>query len=137
MMNTLPKIITRFLLGLYVLAVFKPFFPYLEYAINKQLISQQFCENRARPELACEGRCYLTKRLAKTEAPEPASPSQAPVKRQMEQDSFHLRQSEAILSDLSVLFRLENIAVLAPFAQFAPDIFHPPRFASSGFKFIA
>lgn len=37
------------------------------YKINKDYISQNLCENRARPKLECNGKCYLKKQLDKTE----------------------------------------------------------------------
>ena len=127
-MTSYTKAVIRFLLGLYVFTIFKPLFPYLEYAFNKSFIIQQLCENRTKPELNCEGSCYLSKRLAQTEEPQPASQSPIPPKHNFEQDSFHLRQSETTISDHPSLSRLANIdAAAVPPSQFAADIFHPPR----------
>ncbi|GGB21203.1 hypothetical protein [Puia dinghuensis] len=36
-----------------------------DYALNKRFIAANLCVNRGRPELKCEGRCYLCKRLHK------------------------------------------------------------------------
>lgn len=35
----------------------------LYYYLNKEYIAQQLCENRNRPEMHCNGKCYLTKQL--------------------------------------------------------------------------
>jgi hypothetical protein len=35
--------------------------------INQNDITQQFCENKTKPELHCEGKCYLKKRLKQLE----------------------------------------------------------------------
>lgn len=40
------------------------------YHLNKKYISQKLCENRSRPELNCNGHCYLTKQLKKAEEAE-------------------------------------------------------------------
>lgn len=128
MRTSFQKAVIGFLLGLYVLTSFKPLLPYVEYALNKSFIVQQLCENRARPALQCEGSCYLSKRLARTEAPQSESHSPTPVRRNIAQDSFHLRQSETTTLDQPALSRLANIAAAAvPPLQFAADIFHPPR----------
>jgi len=37
------------------------------YNINKQAITEQLCVNKDKPELHCDGKCYLSKQLKKTE----------------------------------------------------------------------
>jgi hypothetical protein len=39
----------------------------LYFHLNKQFIVQQLCENRDKPEMHCNGKCYLTKQLHKAE----------------------------------------------------------------------
>lgn len=51
------------LLLLYGLAVLKPVYPFLEYAANQDFIATVLCENRDMPELNCDGKCYLAKKL--------------------------------------------------------------------------
>lgn len=49
-------------------------FVVLEYRYDKQNIAEQKCENRTRPWMHCEGRCYLSRQLKKAgqkEAPAP------------------------------------------------------------------
>jgi hypothetical protein len=43
----------------------KPYLPYLDYAINKDFIAQNLCENKAKPELQCKGKCHLKKEIEK------------------------------------------------------------------------
>lgn len=128
MMIVLQKRVFRFLLALYVIAAFRPFFPYLEYALNKNFIMQQLCENRTRPELNCEGRCYLNKRLAKTEEPRPPVPAPVPQKSNSEWDALHLRLSDIAIAYVEFVHSLprhENSP--APKTNFSTEIFHPPR----------
>ncbi len=42
----------------------KPFWPVVDYAVNYDYIVNFICENRDKPELQCNGTCYLTKELA-------------------------------------------------------------------------
>ncbi|AQX14372.1 hypothetical protein BAX94_03585 [Elizabethkingia meningoseptica] len=45
--------------------VFKPLTPVVDYVINYDYISQELCINKNRPEIHCNGKCYLGKELAK------------------------------------------------------------------------
>lgn len=43
----------------------KPLWPVLDYAANYNYIVSELCENRDKPEMECNGKCYLIKELAK------------------------------------------------------------------------
>jgi len=46
--------------------VFKPLIPVMDYVVNYDYISNVLCINRDKPELHCNGKCYLSKELAKS-----------------------------------------------------------------------
>ena len=46
--------------------VFRPLTPLVEYAVNYDYISEVLCINKSNPELHCNGKCYLSKEIAKT-----------------------------------------------------------------------
>ncbi|AZA53079.1 hypothetical protein [Chryseobacterium sp. G0201] len=46
--------------------VFRPLVPLVEYAVNYDYIANVLCINKSKPELHCNGKCYLSKELAKT-----------------------------------------------------------------------
>lgn len=50
---------------LYVVAMLQPVIPLIEYYSNKEYIASVLCENRDKPALACNGKCYLEKQLKK------------------------------------------------------------------------
>ncbi|MEM6262184.1 MAG: hypothetical protein AAGI38_06740 [Bacteroidota bacterium] len=58
------SLVASFLLAFYLVAIFRPLWPFIEYAVNQEYIEDVFCENKARPQLACKGKCYLMKKLA-------------------------------------------------------------------------
>ena len=65
---------------MYLLAIFMPLFPVLEYVIHYDYIVEELCENRDKPVLACNGKCYLGKQLTSneqhsTDEPKPLPPS--------------------------------------------------------------
>lgn len=43
----------------------KPLWPIAEYVMNYNYIKNVLCENRDKPMLNCDGKCYLAKQLAK------------------------------------------------------------------------
>ncbi|MDC9722424.1 MAG: hypothetical protein PSN34_06580 [Urechidicola sp.] len=43
----------------------QPIVPLIEYYSNKEYIASVLCENRDKPALACNGKCYLEKQLKK------------------------------------------------------------------------
>ena len=47
------------------LFVMKPILPVLEYVLNYDYIVKELCENKAKPEMKCNGKCHLMKELAK------------------------------------------------------------------------
>ncbi|MDX1365868.1 MAG: hypothetical protein R3243_16810 [Arenibacter latericius] len=57
-----------------VLMLIKPFWPVAEYIVNYDYIVENLCENRARPALNCDGKCYLSKQLAKESESEDKNP---------------------------------------------------------------
>lgn len=46
------------------LILFRPFWPIVEYIVAYDYIVAELCENRDKPELGCDGTCYLSKQLA-------------------------------------------------------------------------
>ncbi|MGX7668260.1 hypothetical protein [Flavobacterium pedocola] len=55
------------------LFILKPILPVLEYVLNYDYIVKELCENKAKPEMKCNGKCHLMKELAK------ASEKETPV----------------------------------------------------------
>lgn len=48
---------------LYLLAMVRPVLPIIEYYANYDYIATVLCENRDKPYLECNGKCYLEKQL--------------------------------------------------------------------------
>ncbi len=44
----------------------KPILPVMDYVFNYEYIVKELCENKAKPEMQCNGKCYLMKEMAKT-----------------------------------------------------------------------
>lgn len=65
------------LLMLYLIQVSRPFAPYVEYALDYDRIAKEECINKDKPELHCNGKCYLMRQLheANKAANAPSLPS--------------------------------------------------------------
>ena len=93
------------------------------YQVNKDYIAQNFCENKDKPRMQCEGKCHLSKQLKEEEQKERAPAS--PVKEKYEILFFE--------SDLIKLTKPPESTVLCSFyvaqktISLISDIFHPPR----------
>lgn len=53
------------LTGLYCLTFLKSLSPYMDYALNQEFIAEVLCVNQDKPELQCNGKCYLKDQLEK------------------------------------------------------------------------
>ena len=60
------KLAVLFLFSVYVLAMTKPYVPFIKYYANYEYFSKVLCINRDKPKLKCNGKCQLTKELKKS-----------------------------------------------------------------------
>lgn len=49
----------------YLMYLIQPIFILIDFKVNQNYISKELCENRETPELECNGKCYLMKKLEK------------------------------------------------------------------------
>ena len=100
--------------------------PILDYAVNYKYISTQLCENRARPELRCNGKCYIKKEILKSSENQNAKESKVQIK---SIDVFVVNEISEFKADFSVEKNVENNFQncfnlrVKPFDE---SIFHPP-----------
>lgn len=101
---------------------------FLHYEFNKDFITANFCENKARPAMHCNGKCHLSKQLAKA-AEKPATSEKNNIK--LAPLDF-TEQIEAIdLDDQQQFVRQFNHFRNLPYsASYYPSIFHPPAFTA-------
>ncbi len=61
----LKKIVAIWVLIAVLLQTFSAAIIVSDYLANKKFISERLCENRSRPQLHCNGKCYLKKKIAR------------------------------------------------------------------------
>lgn len=118
------RIIAICLLTALLMNTFSRVAVYSGFKRNRQYIAKTLCENRNKPQLHCNGRCYLAKKIKQAEEKE---------KRQEEQDQKPVLPAALLSDTLNVLADFFKILRLFPggterlvFPRAGVEIFHPP-----------
>ncbi|MDT0295118.1 hypothetical protein ACFQ3R_04725 [Mesonia ostreae] len=108
----------------------KPLWPIVDYVINYDHIVSTLCENKDKPKMECNGKCYLSKMLAKEASEETENPFSHETSKT---EIPHVIISECIAAYIFtpevILDAKENIAyhsTLNSF-QFISKLYHPPE----------
>jgi len=112
---------------MYLIAWFRPVMPFIEYEINKKYIAEVLCENKAKPEMKCNGKCHLKKQLkiANDEPDDQSSPIPTHSKTEDLTTLLFERKLQClnpIKLNKKVVFYIENYQSI-----FCSNIFHPPK----------
>jgi hypothetical protein len=117
--------VTAYLLIFSLVAVnFSRFFVYAGFELNKQYIATTLCENRAKPAVHCDGKCYFAKKVKQ------ADEKQASDQRQSQKSLF---QEVFVISSTTVIFHSSLLQVIStPYDDSLPPtpaavIFQPPQ----------
>ncbi len=102
---------------------------FLHWKINQSEIIQNYCENKDKPEMACNGKCHLSKDLLKIDQPKSQDQTNA-----LQLACFNFQFSPFILSDKPNAFknfRAISFHYYVPHslsyeANYLSSIFHPP-----------
>lgn len=121
----LNRLVSIFLLVTLISTNFSRFFIYAGFQVNKNYIAAQLCENKARPWLHCNGRCFLMKKLKAAEEKE----------KKQEQEAKRSHYQEALAPE-SMLTFTQPVKITPYPKSVTPDvvsrslsIFQPPKIA--------
>lgn len=129
MKNTVKQWISLSLLSLMLVKVWVIPLLYLDFEIRRDYIVANLCENRDRPIMNCNGKCYLAKRIAALDEQEKRQAEQNYMSRLldhvMDQQIYYSFVPETISY---TIFTNPVFTYSSPFtARVAvDDIFHPP-----------
>lgn len=106
-------------------------FVYLDFELRKDYIVQNLCENRFKPELHCNGQCYLAKtlgKIAEEKAQDAANKQGQQIKKVLEEifEEPHLPLVSFLPDEPSTPHSF--FYQLAALAEFAAFLLHPPSF---------
>ncbi len=108
------RLIAFTIITIYLMALLRPIFPYIEYLVNKEYIATVLCINKDKPEMHCNGKCHLTKQLKKASEDENNSPSDLPKQYNKTDDiSLHILNL--------IHFQLINTSHLLNFLRCEPE----------------
>lgn len=121
------KLICSIFLTFYM--VVRPLIPIIEYVADYHYISEVLCINKSRPELHCNGKCYLSKELAKTNDIESSPLNKTKNSGQKILDIYILPEITEIKITEKQLFSSFNFTYETAYSfLFLSSIFRPPVF---------
>ncbi|WP_439880123.1 hypothetical protein ACSX1A_13240 [Pontibacter sp. MBLB2868] len=114
------------LLAIMLLQIFSKMLILLDYQLNKEYIIEFLCINRDKPQLKCEGKCHLSKKLKAQAAAEKRNEKQS-----QKQEVQLILFCQALFAVPSIIPETEDLH----FAGYLPGylaeghqtIFHPPK----------
>lgn len=96
----------------------------LQYAVNKSFIANNLCDNRYKPELNCEGKCILMKKLEKhkeTQENTEKGSAKLTITEIAHQANSHLFPTAVSASPIFSIYNPDGYQY-----NFYHSIFHPP-----------
>lgn len=97
---------------------------FMHYLINKKYYAIVLCENKAKPKMACEGKCKMLKEMKEQDKKE-QSPS-APTKEKQETVQFFHRKVELTFNHFTETKKYTSFYLLPKMQSVSFSIFHPP-----------
>lgn len=106
---------------------FRPLMPLMDYAVNYDFITKNLCENKSKPQLLCNGKCYLKKEIAKTSTDQSKNDSRINISGLA--DTFII--NETFVFSSKDFNQIENPKINSEFSatynfSLLSKIFHPP-----------
>lgn len=108
----------------------KPFWPVVDYVVNYDYIVNTLCENKDKPEMHCNGKCHLSKELAKGAGNDDKSPfSGKTSKTEIPQIIISEHISEFLFVSETEITTTEVVGYKPVFhtSIYISKILHPPR----------
>ena len=105
-------------------ANFSQVFVYAGFEMNENYIVSKLCVNRDKPEMHCNGKCYLMRKLKQAEQKEKSHERE--TQRSLFQPGVVVENSSIVHYTVSILREYKSEL---PFRlpQYAAEIFQPPR----------
>ena len=120
----LSRIVAYMLIAALVCSTFQRYFVYAGYELNQKYIAAKLCENRDKPWMHCNGKCYFMKKLKQAEEREKSEEGQA--QKNLIQQVFYSRPlAVKFHSHILQVMAVPNARVSLP--QVYLPIFRPPQ----------
>ncbi|MFD0763671.1 hypothetical protein ACFQZI_02315 [Mucilaginibacter lutimaris] len=109
-----------------VSANFTRFFVYAGFELNRNYIATKLCENRNKPQLHCNGKCYFMKKVKQAEEKQNTEDRQA-QKNLFQEANYNQPVKVKFYPVLLSVTKVPNYRIQLP--QQVASIFQPPRLA--------
>ena len=93
--------------NLYLLAIIQPAIPIIEYFVNYEYITNELCENKDKPTVACNGKCYLEKQVKKQKRIDVEQ--EAPLPPEIDLEKFITLKNKKFTYNLIILNQFNQI----------------------------
>lgn len=103
---------------------FSRFFVFAGFELNKKYIATTLCENRDKPWLHCNGKCYFVKKIKQAQENERNSERQS--QRDLFQEAF-ITKADPIKFQSQLLLTIDTPYISGDLAQFNGTLFRPPQ----------
>ena len=113
-----------FLLIAVVSTNFTRFFVYAGFELNQSYIALVLCENKDKPELNCNGKCFLSKKIKEVEKNE--RKEEGNNLRKMFQESFIAKSNTLLINPFAFVRKITVREIPSALPNGNTDIFHPP-----------
>lgn len=101
------------------------------YEVNKDYVAQELCENKDKPQLHCNGKCYLNKQIAKVDDRTDKNGVPVPAKKTEKTELnvfFSTAELQFSITDYTAIDRSYYDNYIPPRGmQPLFSVFHPPR----------
>tara|TARA_R110000868_G_scaffold394322_1_gene665606 strand:- start:447 stop:788 length:342 start_codon:yes stop_codon:yes gene_type:complete len=111
--------------------LFKPFWPVVAYVVNYDYIVNVLCENKDKPELQCDGKCYLMTKLAQETEQQKENPFGKKQSNTEIQNIvfYHINSDYNLISPIVYGdTKIFKVPVVFKSGLFSQDISNPPEF---------
>ena len=105
----------------------KPLWPLVEYVVNYDYIVENLCENKEEPILKCNGKCYLSKQIAKETQKDKKESSK--LKKNKFEPKIITSFSKEVVDLLFFYPTIHNHEWISrcKFNLFSTEVLHPPQ----------
>ena len=95
------------------------------YEVNKEYISKNLCENKAKPKMHCNGKCHLKKQLQKEDKKENSASNS--MKEKLEIQFFSDKASSTKEITETTENKLNSNYLFGNYSKHLAAVFHPPQ----------
>jgi len=108
-----------------LLQIFSKTIIFVNYELNKDYITKNFCENKNKPKMHCNGKCHLKKQLAQAEK-KGQSPTNS-LNEKYEVQFFSENNSDISQFNSSVISIVKPLYFFSLSDKHLLSVFHPPQ----------